>query len=109
MTSSRLAGGGSERGSAGRAGRCSDIADDLAGEVVECADRSGLVLGDPDEHARSTPQSERRSRRWFFSTTLSAVRGSARLVSGGLAEEIERLRAEPAEGDIAIGGATLAA
>ena len=44
-----------------------------------------------------------------FSTTLSAVKGSARLASGGLAEEIERLRAEPGEGDIAIGGATLAA
>jgi dihydrofolate reductase len=44
-----------------------------------------------------------------FSTTLSAVLGNARLVSGGLEEEIERLRAEPVEGDIAIGGATLAA
>jgi len=44
-----------------------------------------------------------------FSTTLSAVQGNARLVSGGLAEEIERLRAEPGEGEIAIGGATLAA
>jgi dihydrofolate reductase len=44
-----------------------------------------------------------------FSTTLSAVKGNARLASGGLAEEIERLRAEPGEGDIAIGGATLAA
>jgi dihydrofolate reductase len=44
-----------------------------------------------------------------FSTTLPAVQGTARLASGGLAEEIERLRAEPAEGDIAIGGATLAA
>ena len=44
-----------------------------------------------------------------FSTTLPAVQGNARLASGGLAEEIERLRAEPAEGDIAIGGATLAA
>jgi dihydrofolate reductase len=43
-----------------------------------------------------------------FSTTLQAVQGNARLASGGLAEEIERLRAEP-EGDIAIGGATLAA
>jgi dihydrofolate reductase len=32
----------------------------------------------------------------------------ARLASGGLAEEIERLRAEPGDGDIAIGGATLA-
>src|ERR687894_2734336 len=44
-----------------------------------------------------------------FSTTLSAVEGNARLASDGLAEEIERLRAEPGEGDIAIGGATLAA
>ena len=44
-----------------------------------------------------------------FSTTLSAVQGNARLASGGLAEEIERLRAEPAEGHIAIGGSTLAA
>ncbi|MFK0236255.1 dihydrofolate reductase family protein [Streptomyces vinaceus] len=44
-----------------------------------------------------------------FSRTLSTVQGRARLVSGGLAEEIARLRAEPAEGDIAIGGATLAA
>src|SRR5499433_3981896 len=31
-----------------------------------------------------------------FSATLSAVQGNARLASGGLAEEIERLRAEPA-------------
>ena len=45
-----------------------------------------------------------------FSTTLSEVQGSnTRLASGGLAEEIERLRAGPGEGDIAIGGATLAA
>jgi dihydrofolate reductase len=44
-----------------------------------------------------------------FSTTLTAVQGNARLASGGLAEEIGRLRAEPGEGDIAIGGATLAA
>jgi len=44
-----------------------------------------------------------------FSTTLSSVQGNARLAAGGLAEEIERLRAEPGEGEIAIGGATLAA
>jgi dihydrofolate reductase len=44
-----------------------------------------------------------------FSTTLSAVQGNARLATGGLAEEIERLRAEPGDGEIAIGGATLAA
>ncbi|MFQ3556142.1 dihydrofolate reductase family protein [Streptomyces gramineus] len=44
-----------------------------------------------------------------FSTTLSEVRGNARLLPGGVAEEIARLRAEPGTGDIAIGGATLAA
>ena len=44
-----------------------------------------------------------------FSTTLSAVQGYARLATGGLAEEVARLRAEPGEGDIAIGGAMLAA
>src|SRR4051812_16875495 len=44
-----------------------------------------------------------------FSTTLSTVQGNARLAAGGLVDEIERLRAEPGEGDIAIGGAALAA
>jgi dihydrofolate reductase len=44
-----------------------------------------------------------------FSRTLSTVQGNARLAGAGLAEEIERLRSEPADGDIAIGGATLAA
>jgi dihydrofolate reductase len=44
-----------------------------------------------------------------FSNTLSSVKGNARLASGGVAEEIERLRAEPGEGNIAIGGAGLAA
>lgn len=43
-----------------------------------------------------------------FSTTLSAVQGNAHLACGGLKEEIERWRAEAGEGDIAIGGATLA-
>lgn len=44
-----------------------------------------------------------------FSRTLSSVEGSSRLATGTLAEEIERWRAEPGEGDIALGGATLAA
>jgi hypothetical protein len=37
------------------------------------------------------------------------VQGVARLASGDLAEQIERLRAEPEAGDIAIGGAIHAA
>jgi dihydrofolate reductase len=47
-----------------------------------------------------------------FSTTLSpeAVEGNARLATGSLVEEIERLRNDSGDGDgdIAIGGATLA-
>ncbi|MBW8480734.1 dihydrofolate reductase family protein [Actinomadura parmotrematis] len=43
-----------------------------------------------------------------FSRTLTEVRGNARLASRSPAEEIARLRAEPGEGDIAIGGAELA-
>ncbi|MFD3532896.1 dihydrofolate reductase family protein [Streptomyces sp. NPDC058664] len=71
------------------------------------------------ETADQDPSLDAPSREWIslwnplpkvvFSTTLSEVRGNARLASGGLVEEIERLRAEPGEGDIAIGGATLAA
>ncbi len=42
--------------------------------------------------------------------TPEVVRGSnTRLASGTLAEEVARLREEPGEGDLAIGGATLAA
>ena len=44
-----------------------------------------------------------------FSTTVSAVQGYARLAAGSVAEEIAQLRAEPGEGDIAVGGARLAA
>ncbi|MFJ2771103.1 dihydrofolate reductase family protein [Streptomyces sp. NPDC087300] len=44
-----------------------------------------------------------------FSTTLTEVRGNTQLATGSLKEEIERLRAEPREGNIAIGGAELAA
>jgi dihydrofolate reductase len=44
-----------------------------------------------------------------FSRTLTEVQGNARLATAGLADEIARLRAEPGEGHIAIGGATLAA
>ncbi|GIG53978.1 dihydrofolate reductase family protein [Demequina activiva] len=43
-----------------------------------------------------------------FSRTLSEVEEPARLATGGLAEEIERLRAEPGDGEIAVGGADLA-
>lgn len=44
------------------------------------------------------------------SRTLTSVEGtSTRLATGTLADEIELLKAQPGEGNIAIGGATLAA
>ena len=42
-------------------------------------------------------------------TTLSTADGEARLASGDLEQEIERLRAEPGDREIAIGDANLAA
>ena len=62
-----------------------------------------------DDAMREWGEIWKRLPKMVFSTTLTAVRGNARLASVGLAEEIERLRAAPAEGDIAIGGAALAA
>ncbi|WP_417235274.1 dihydrofolate reductase family protein [Arthrobacter sp.] len=44
-----------------------------------------------------------------FSRTLAEVQGNARLATGNLAEEIAALRDGPGAGDIAIGGAALAA
>jgi dihydrofolate reductase len=68
----------------------------------------------PEHQASFDPAEIEFARIWnalpkvVFSKTLPAVQGTARLATGGLVEEIERLRAEPAEGDIGIGGATLA-
>jgi dihydrofolate reductase len=70
------------------------------------------------ETADEDPNLEPAMREWMalwnplpkvvFSSSLSSVRGNARLASAGLADELTRLRAEPGEGDIAIGGAVLA-
>ncbi|MCC2334964.1 dihydrofolate reductase family protein [Cellulomonas wangsupingiae] len=71
------------------------------------------------ETADEDPSLDDARRRWgalwravpkvVFSTTLTAVQGNARLASRGLVREVERWEAEPGDGDIAIGGATLAA
>ena len=44
-----------------------------------------------------------------FSTTLESVEGNARLVRGDAVAEIARLKEEPGEGALAVGGAGLAA
>ncbi len=43
-----------------------------------------------------------------FSTSLSSVQGNSRLATRSLADELAWLKAQPREGDIAVGGATLA-
>ncbi|MEU1280670.1 dihydrofolate reductase family protein [Streptomyces sp. NPDC005805] len=63
----------------------------------------------PDEDTREWTALWKALPKVVFSTTLQAVEGNARLASGSPAEEIERLRAEPGDGEIAIGGARLAA
>ncbi|MEA2207636.1 MAG: hypothetical protein QOF54_113 [Solirubrobacteraceae bacterium] len=44
-----------------------------------------------------------------FSSTLERVQGNARLAREGLADEVAALREQPGDGDIAVGGAGLAA
>ncbi|MFB7513491.1 dihydrofolate reductase family protein [Streptomyces sp. NPDC056144] len=71
------------------------------------------------ETAADDPALDEANREWVglwnplpkvvFSRTLTEVEGAAVLASGSPAQEIARLRAEPGEGEIAIGGATLAA
>ncbi len=63
-----------------------------------------------DEAEREWAELWKRVPKVVFSTTLTEVRGTnTRLAQGGLAEEVARWRAEPGDGEIAIGGATLAA
>jgi dihydrofolate reductase len=44
-----------------------------------------------------------------FSTTLTSVQGNARLAEGGVADEIAKLKAEPDERVVSVGGAGFAA
>ncbi len=55
---------------------------------------------------RVGPRSGSRSQRWCSPPRCRRCRAMPGLACGGLADEIERLRAEPGAGDIAIGGAT---
>jgi dihydrofolate reductase len=59
-----------------------------------------------DDDAGAWAQMWRPLPKVVFSTTLTAVEGNARLATGGLAEELARLEGD---GDVAIGGPTLAA
>lgn len=75
----------------------------------ETADQEPSLDGVADSSMREFAANWQALPKVVFSTTLPAVQGNARLASGSLAEEVERLRAEPGDGHIAVGGATLAA
>jgi len=72
-----------------------------------------LVWEDP-ETAPSGPDELEFARIWkaipkaVFSTTLEQVRGNARLAGDDVAGEVARLRDEPGEGVVSVGGAGLA-
>jgi dihydrofolate reductase len=70
----------------------------------ETADATNPSAGEPElEFARIW----RDLPKIVFSTTLAEVEGNARLASGGVAEEVARLKEEPGK-DLAVGGAGLA-
>ncbi|MGV3625105.1 MAG: dihydrofolate reductase family protein [Archangium sp.] len=70
------------------------------------------------ETADQDPSLDADSREWtkvwkalpkvVFSKTLKDVKGRSRVMTGGLVEEVQRLKNEAGDGEIAIGGATLA-
>lgn len=64
---------------------------------------------DPDanESTRAFARSWNETPKIVFSTTLTAVEGNSRLVRGDVGDELARLRTE-FEGDLAVGGPTLA-
>jgi dihydrofolate reductase len=72
-----------------------------------------LVWGDP-EAAPSGPDELEFARIWnaipkvVFSTTLDQVQGNARLAVNDVAGEVAKLKAEPGEGVVSVGGAGLA-
>ena len=74
-----------------------------------------LYWQDPEQHGELDAAEQEFADLWnalpkvVFSSTLTEVDGSARLATAGIAEEVARLREESDEGDIAIGGADLAA
>jgi dihydrofolate reductase len=69
---------------------------------------TALEAPDVDPIAREFAELWQALPKIVFSSTLTSVEGNTRLATGSLAEEIARLKAEPG-GDIALGGATLAA
>jgi dihydrofolate reductase len=72
-----------------------------------------LVWGDADA-APSGPDELEFARIWnaipkvVFSITLQQVQGNARLAAGDVASEVAKLKEEPGEGVISVGGAGLA-
>lgn len=71
----------------------------------ETADQDPSISADELEWTRAWKRLEK----VVFSKTLKEVKGNSRLRTDGLIEELRRLKAEPGTGEIAIGGATLAA
>jgi dihydrofolate reductase len=67
------------------------------------------------EQTRSDPADLEFAATWrdipkvVFSATLQQVRGNARLATGDVAAEVARLKAQPGEGVVPVGGAGLAA
>jgi dihydrofolate reductase len=74
-----------------------------------------MLYWETPDHARWSPLEFEFARIWtaipkvVFSTTLASVQGNARLADGDVAGEIAKLKAEPGEGVVSVGGAGLAA
>jgi dihydrofolate reductase len=74
-----------------------------------------MVVWETADESRWNPQELEFARIWkalpkvVFSTTLDRVEGNATLARNAIADEVARLREEPGEGVVSVGGAGLAA
>jgi dihydrofolate reductase len=88
---------------------------DLGGHLCGRGLYEDMLPWETAEETRSDPREIEFARIWkaipkvVFSTTLDEVTGNARLASGGVAEEVARVRKEPGKDVVSVGGAGLAA
>jgi dihydrofolate reductase len=77
-------------------------------EVMTYWDTAEETLPPEEEVEREFARIYKQTPKLVVSSSLTEVKGNARLLTGDLAEEVERLKAQPCK-DLAVGGAGLAA
>jgi dihydrofolate reductase len=88
---------------------------DVTAELMGRGLYQDMLVWEGDEGIPTDPESKEWGPIWraipkiVFSTTLQQVRGNARLATADVATEVAKLKEQPGEGIVSVGGAGLAA